>query len=61
MQVNPSEVQTPFGGRDTTEPENPSKLRAGEVAHVIRAMLAMDDRGFITDATIFATNPRQPH
>jgi 3-oxoacyl-[acyl-carrier protein] reductase len=57
MQVNPSEVQTPFGGRDTSV-ENPSKLRAAEVAHVIRAMLAMDDRGFITDATIFATNPR---
>jgi 3-oxoacyl-[acyl-carrier protein] reductase len=58
MQVNPSEVQTPFGGRDTSKPENPSKLRACEVAHVIRAMLAMDDRGFITDATIFATNPQ---
>jgi 3-oxoacyl-[acyl-carrier protein] reductase len=58
MQVNPSEVQTPFGGRDMTKGLNPSKLRAEEVAHVIRAMLAMDERGFITDATIFATNPR---
>jgi 3-oxoacyl-[acyl-carrier protein] reductase len=58
MQVNPSEVQTPFGGRDMTKVLNPSKLRAEEVAHVIRAMLAMDERGFITDATIFATNPQ---
>jgi 3-oxoacyl-[acyl-carrier protein] reductase len=58
MQVNPSEVQTPFGGRDMSRPENPTKLRAGEVAHVIRAMLELDDRGFVTEATIFATNPR---
>ena len=58
MQVNPSEVQTPFGGRDMTAAENPTKLRSEEVAHVIKAMLAMDDRGFITDATIFATNPK---
>jgi len=58
MQVNPSEVLTPFGGRDMERATNPTKLRAAEVAHVIRAMLALDDRGFITDATIFATNPR---
>lgn len=58
MQVNPSEVQTPFGGRDMSRPENPTKLRAQEVAHVIRAMLELDDRGFVTEATIFATNPR---
>jgi 3-oxoacyl-[acyl-carrier protein] reductase len=58
MQVNPSEVLTPFGGRDVARATNPSKLRASEIAHVIRAMLAMDDRGFITDATIFATNPK---
>ena len=57
MQVNPSEVQTPFGGRDMSLPENPTKLRAIEVAHVIRAMLEMDERGFVTEATIFATNP----
>lgn len=58
MQVNPSEVLTPFGGRDMTRANNPTKLRAAEIAHVIRAMLAMDDRGFITDATVFATNPK---
>ncbi len=58
MQVNPSEVLTPFGGRDMARASNPTKLRASEIAHVIRAMLAMDDRGFITDATVFATNPK---
>jgi 3-oxoacyl-[acyl-carrier protein] reductase len=58
MQVNPSEVLTPFGGRDMARATNPTKLRASEIAHVIRAMLAMDDRGFITDATVFATNPK---
>jgi 3-oxoacyl-[acyl-carrier protein] reductase len=58
MQVNPSEVQTPFGGRDMKRPENPTKLRAEDVAHVIRAMLELDDRGFVTEATLFATNPR---
>ncbi len=58
MQVNPSEVLTPFGGRDMARATNPTKLQASEIAHVIRAMLAMDDRGFITDATVFATNPK---
>jgi len=58
MQVNPSEVQTPFGGRDMQRPLNPTKLRAEDIAHVIRAMLELDDRGFVTEATVFATNPR---
>ena len=60
MQVNPSEVQTDFfinaGGarRDF----NPSKLQATEIAHTIVSMLEMNDRGFITEATVFATNPQ---
>jgi 3-oxoacyl-[acyl-carrier protein] reductase len=58
MQVNPSEVQTPFGRRPERRTINPSKLRSEEVAHVIVAMLEMDDRGFITEAAIWATNPR---
>jgi 3-oxoacyl-[acyl-carrier protein] reductase len=60
MQVNPSEVQTNFfvaSGRHA-RPENPTKLESEEIAHTICAMLAMEDRGFITDATIWATNPR---
>ena len=58
MQVNPSEVQTPFGGRDMTKDLNPSKLVAEDVAHLVLAMLALHDRGFVTDATLFATNPK---
>jgi 3-oxoacyl-[acyl-carrier protein] reductase len=57
MQVNPSEVQTEFGGRDRPT-ENPTKLRSGEVAHLIVSLLTLDDRGFVTDATLWATNPR---
>jgi len=57
MQVNPSEVQTPFGGRDMTKELDPSKLVAEDVAHLVLSMLTLHDRGFVTDATLFATNP----
>lgn len=59
MQVNPSEVITPFfeaaglGGRA----DNPRKLRAEDIAHVIVGMLELDDRAFVTSATVWATNP----
>lgn len=59
MQVNPSEVQTDFvvsSGREA-RPLSERKLRGKEIADTIAAMLAMDDRGFITDATVWATNP----
>ncbi len=57
MQINPSEVQTGFGGRE--QPElNPSKLQSSDVAQMIGDMLAMPDRGFITEATLWATNPK---
>jgi 3-oxoacyl-[acyl-carrier protein] reductase len=59
MLVNPSEVQTPFynalGG---VRPYNSSKLEATEIAHLVIAMLTMRDVGFITEATVFATNPQ---
>jgi 3-oxoacyl-[acyl-carrier protein] reductase len=60
MLVNPSEVQTNFGSGAGREKRafNPTKLEAKEVAHTILSMLEMDDRGFITEATIFATNPQ---
>jgi len=60
MLVNPSEVQTQFvtnSGRDA-RPHNPSKLEAIEIAHTIVSMLQMHDRGFITEATVWATNPQ---
>ncbi len=58
MQVNPSEVVTDFfatagGSQDATD----RKLRPAEIAHAIKAMLEMDDRGFVTELTVFATNP----
>jgi 3-oxoacyl-[acyl-carrier protein] reductase len=59
MQVNPSEVLTPFheaAGR-AARPDNPRKLHAEDIADVIIAMLALDDRAFITNATVWATNP----
>jgi 3-oxoacyl-[acyl-carrier protein] reductase len=59
MQVNPSEVLTPFheaSGRGA-RPDNPRKLHAEDIADVIVAMLALDDRAFITNATVWATNP----
>lgn len=55
MQVNPSEVITDFfGGRQSNADR---KLKPAEIAHVIQAMLAMNDVGFITDAAVWATNP----
>lgn len=60
MQVNPSEVVTEFfvsAGRQS-RPTNPTKLQAEDIAHVVASMLALDDRGFVTEATVWATNPR---
>ena len=54
MQIDPSEVQTEFfRGRTFSE----RKLRASEIAHAAMAMLEMDDRGFITELAVWATNP----
>jgi 3-oxoacyl-[acyl-carrier protein] reductase len=57
MQINPSEVQTGFGGRDAPD-HNPSKLQAEDVAQAMVDMLEMPDRGFITETTLWATNPK---
>jgi len=60
MLVNPSEVQTNFGINAGREKRtiNPTKLESKEIAHTILSMLQMDDKGFITEATVFATNPQ---
>lgn len=60
MQINPSEVQTQFvinSGREARS-FNPTKLQAIEIAHSISGMLEMHDRGFVTELTVFATNPQ---
>jgi len=57
--VNPSEVLTNFGAAaGFTQKENPTKLRGEDIAHMIKAALEMDDRGFTPELTIFATNPK---
>jgi 3-oxoacyl-[acyl-carrier protein] reductase len=58
--VNPSEVLTDFYATAglAQNKQNPTKLRGEEVAHAVRSALEMDDRGFITELTVFATNPK---
>ena len=58
--INPSEVQTEFvvnSGRDRRE-FNPTKLVGEDIAHAVVSSLEMNDRGFITELTVFATNPK---
>ncbi len=56
--VNPSEVPTAFNRADRTErPEEPQKLTSMEIAHTIKAALEMDNRGFIPEVSVWATNP----
>ena len=60
MQISPSEVVTDFfqrAGEPARERGGENKLRPSEIAHVILDMLAMRDVGFVTDATVWATNP----
>jgi 3-oxoacyl-[acyl-carrier protein] reductase len=60
MLVNPSEVLTDFYATAglPQDKQNPTKLRGEEIAHVVRSALEMDDRGFLTELTVFATNPK---
>ncbi|MEZ4746871.1 MAG: SDR family oxidoreductase [Calditrichia bacterium] len=58
--INPSEVQTDFvvnSGRESRQ-FNPTKLLAEDIAHTVCGALEMADRGFITELTVFATNPQ---
>lgn len=55
MQIDPSQVLTGFGGKEP--PASTRKLRPFEIAHAIRAMLEMDDRGFVPQLEVWATNP----
>lgn len=57
--VNPSEVLTGFAAvAGFPQKEHPSKLRGDEIAHIVKAVLEMDDRGFTPELTVFATNPK---
>jgi len=58
MLINPSEVTTAFNNPDRIEREEEiKKLRSVEIAQSIKSALEMDDRGFITELTVWATNP----
>jgi 3-oxoacyl-[acyl-carrier protein] reductase len=57
--VNPSEVQTEFAQNAGFGERafNPKKLVSEDIAYSIISALEMNDRGFITELTVFATNP----
>jgi len=56
--VNPSEVTTAFNVDSREEkPEVANKLRPTEIAQTICSVIEMDNRGFIPEVTVWATNP----
>lgn len=58
MLINPSEVPTAFNQEDRTERDDiEGKLTSKEIAHTVRFALEMDDRGFIPELSVWATNP----
>ena len=59
MLVNPSEVITNFAAvAGFDQKPHPSKLQPEDIAHAVKSVLEMDDRGFTTELTVFATNPQ---
>ena len=58
IQLNPSEVATAFGNinREERKPAD-NKLSSQEIAYAVKAVLEMDDRGFIPELSVWATNP----
>jgi 3-oxoacyl-[acyl-carrier protein] reductase len=58
MLVNPSGVPTAFNAPDRTErPLKDRHLTPAEIAHAVVSVLEMDDRGFIPELGVWATNP----
>ena len=58
MLVNPSEVLTDFAATaGFPQKATAGKLRGDEIAHTVKAILEMDDRGFTVEVAVFATNP----
>jgi 3-oxoacyl-[acyl-carrier protein] reductase len=56
--VNPSEVLTSFAATaGFDQKENQTKLHAEDIAKVVKTILEMDDRGFMPELSVFATNP----
>ncbi len=58
MLVNPSEVLTEFAAKVGGKQEfSDKKLRSQEIADAIIGALKVDNRGFIPEFSVFATNP----
>ena len=58
--INPSEVITGFAAAaGFQQKDNPTKLRGEDIAHAVKCVLTMDERGFATELTVFATNPKE--
>lgn len=58
MLVNPSEVPTAFNQSDRAERDLvDNKLHPEDIAHMIIANLELNDRGFIPELGVWATNP----
>ena len=57
-QINPSEVTTAFGNPQRVERDYiDNKLTPKEISHSIVSAIEMEDRGFINELNIWATNP----
>ena len=57
-QLNPSEVTTAFYNEERKERAIvQNKLSPNEIAHSILSILEMEDKGFITELNVWATNP----
>ena len=58
MQINPSEVATAFNNQERIEREAAThKLRSLDIAYAIKSVLELDDRAFIPELSVWATNP----
>ena len=57
-QINPSEVTTAFGNSERVErDEINNKLTPREISHSIISVIEMNNRGFINELNVWATNP----
>lgn len=56
--VAPSEVTTDFSAKlGFPRPGSERKLQAEDIAYTIKSMLELNDRGFVTEVELWATNP----
>ena len=57
-QINPSEVTTAFGSANRIErEEKANRLSPKEISHAIISAIEMDNKGFINELNVWATNP----